>query len=105
MRLWFRVKVPLKKTAVGISLSEPEGAEAPILRRYFFAFFMATYDIQSLWDEFNKILGLIFGSLGGVFLLGMVTQKANGKGAIIGLSISFLIQILISYFQSVHLLL
>ncbi len=48
---------------------------------------------------------MIFGSLGGVFLLGMVTQKANGKGAIIGLSISFLIQILISYFQSVHLLL
>lgn len=71
----------------------------------FFAFFMATYDIQSLWDEFNKILGLIFGSLGGVFLLGMVTQKANGKGAIIGLSISFIIQILISYLQSVHLLL
>ena len=38
-----------------------------------FAFFMATFDIKSLWDEFNKILGLILGSLGGVFLLGLMT--------------------------------
>ena len=69
-----------------------------------FAFFMATFDIKSLWDEFNKILGLILGSLGGVFLLGLMTKKANSKGVVFGIVFSFLIQILISQFQIVHLL-
>ena len=66
---------------------------------------MATFDIKSLWDEFNKILGLILGSLGGVFLLGLMTKKANSKGVVFGIVFSFLIQILISQFQIVHLLL
>ena len=70
-----------------------------------FAFFMATFDIKSLWDEFNKILGLILGSLGGVFLLGLMTKKANSKGVVFGIVFSFMIQILISQFQIVHLLL
>ena len=70
-----------------------------------FAFFMATFDIKSLWDEFNKILGLILGSLGGVFLLGLMTKKANSKGVVFGIVFSFLIQILISQFQIVHLFL
>lgn len=70
-----------------------------------FAFFMATYDIKSLWDEFNKILGLVFGSLGGVFLLGILTRKANSKGVLIGVLISFTIQILISRHETVHFLL
>lgn len=70
-----------------------------------FAFFMASHDIQSLWDEFNKVLGLIFGSLGGVFLLGLLTQKANTIGTLIGLFTSFITQILISNYTSVNLLL
>ena len=70
-----------------------------------FAFFMASYDIKSLWDEFNKILGLIFGSLGGVFLLGLITEKANYKGVLVGIFISFFTQIIISYLEAVHLLL
>jgi SSS family solute:Na+ symporter len=70
-----------------------------------FAFFMANSDIKSLWDEFNKILGLIFGSFGGVFLLGILTEKANSKGVLIGILVSFVIQILIGNYQSVHLLL
>tara|TARA_B100001175_G_C19481720_1_gene627481 strand:- start:348 stop:1787 length:1440 start_codon:yes stop_codon:yes gene_type:complete len=70
-----------------------------------FAFFMASYDIKSLWDEFNKILGLIFGSLGGVFLLGLITEKANSKGVLVGILISFFTQIFISNSQAVHLLL
>ena len=69
-----------------------------------FALFMATADIKSLWDQFNKILGLIFGSLGGVFLLGLLTKKANTKGVLIGIVVSFTIQLIISFQQSVHLL-
>ena len=70
----------------------------------FFAFFMASKEIMSLWDEFNKILGLIFGSLGGVFLLGLLTKKANSNGVLIGILMSFLIQLIISQFEFVHLL-
>jgi len=69
-----------------------------------FALFMATADIKSLWDQFNEILGLIFGSLGGVFMLGLLTKKANTKGVLIGIVVSFTIQLIISFQQSVHLL-
>ncbi len=41
-------------------------------------------DIKSLFDEFIKIVGLILGMLGGIFLLGVLTRTANATGAIIG---------------------
>jgi cyclically-permuted mutarotase family protein len=69
-----------------------------------FAFLMATMDIKSLWDEFQKVLGLIIGSLGGVFLLGFLSKKANATGAIIGIAVSILVQILVAAYQPVHLI-
>src|SRR5690606_37950490 len=33
-----------------------------------FALFMATWDIQSLWDQLNTFIGLFAGGLGGLFL-------------------------------------
>ena len=41
-------------------------------------------DIKSLFDEFIKIVGLIMGMLGGLFLLGVLSRKANATGALIG---------------------
>jgi Na+/proline symporter len=38
-----------------------------------------------LWDQFYRYLGLFSGGLGGMFLLGMLTKKANAKGTLIGL--------------------
>ncbi len=70
-----------------------------------FALFMATWDIKSLWDEFQKILGLVLGGLGGLFLLGLLTKRANGAGAIAGIAGSILVQIWLSQGQHVHLLL
>lgn len=69
-----------------------------------FAFMMATMDIKSLWDEFQKVLGLVIGSLGGVFLLGIFTKKANSNGVLIGIVFSIIVQILVVYFASIHLL-
>lgn len=69
-----------------------------------FAVFMGTWNIQSLWDEFNKLIGLIIGSLGGLFLLGILTRKANSPGALSGIIISILVQIWVSNHQAVHLL-
>jgi len=70
-----------------------------------FAFMMATWEVKSLWDEFNKILGLILGSMGGLFLLGMVTRKANSIGALCGVIGSIFVQLFVMQHQSVHLLL
>ncbi len=70
-----------------------------------FALFMATWNIQSLWDEFNKLIGLLIGSLGGLFLLGILTRRANVKGAFIGIVTSIIVQIIVSNSHSVHLLL
>lgn len=69
-----------------------------------FALFMATWNIQSLWDEFQKIIGLVIGSLGGLFLLGILTRKANSPGALIGIAISIFVQIWVSNNHTVHLL-
>lgn len=70
-----------------------------------FGLMMASWDIKSLWDEFQKILGLVLGGLGGLFLLGLLTKRANGAGAIAGIAGSVLVQIWISQGEHVHLLL
>lgn len=70
-----------------------------------FAYMMATWEITSLWDEFNKILGLILGSMGGLFLLGMLTRRANSIGALFGIIGSIFVQLLFIKTQSIHLLL
>ncbi len=70
-----------------------------------FAFLMATWNINSLWDEFNKILGLIMGSMGGLFLLGMITRRANAPGALIGMIISIIVQAVVAAYTPVNLLL
>jgi SSS family transporter len=41
-------------------------------------------EIRSLFDAFIKVIGLFMGVLGGLFMLGMLTQRATGRGAVIG---------------------
>jgi SSS family transporter len=48
------------------------------------ALLFASSDIKSLWDQFMTILGLLGGSMCGLFCLGIFTTRANGPGAIIG---------------------
>ena len=69
------------------------------------ALMMATWGISSLWDQFNLIVGLFAGGLGGVFLLGIFNPKANASGALLGLLLSGLLQYYIKEFTSTHLLL
>ncbi len=49
---------------------------------------MASYEIQSLWDLFNRMLGLLSSGMAGLFALGMFTRRANGRGALAGAFIS-----------------
>ena len=70
-----------------------------------FAILFATMNVKSIWDEFLKIIGLITGGLGGVFLLGLVTEKANGAGVLIGLLVSGIVQYFVGIYQPFNLLL
>ncbi len=70
-----------------------------------FALMMAQWEIKSLWDEFSKVLGLLAGGLGGLFLLGIISRRANGTGAIIGLLGSAVVQYFVRQYEPVHLLL
>ena len=70
-----------------------------------FALLFATLNVKSIWDEFLKIIGLITGGLGGVFLLGIISRRANGIGAFIGLLGSGIVQYFITLYQPIHFLL
>ncbi|HUT13975.1 MAG TPA: sodium/solute symporter, partial [Thermoguttaceae bacterium] len=41
-------------------------------------------DIESLWDTYMAVLGLLMGSLTGLFALGMLTRRTHARGALIG---------------------
>jgi Na+/proline symporter len=41
-------------------------------------------EIKSLFDAFIKIIGLFMGVLGGLFVLGAMTRRATGVGALVG---------------------
>ena len=41
-------------------------------------------DIKSLFDTFIAVIGLFMGVLGGLFILGATSKRANGTGAMIG---------------------
>lgn len=69
------------------------------------AILFATLNVKSIWDEFIKIIGLMTGGLGGVFLLGLTTKKANGAGVLIGLILSAVVQYFVGIYQPFNLLL
>lgn len=69
------------------------------------ALLMATFEIQSMFDLWMEILGVVGGCFGGVFLLGMFTKKANTKGAIIGAVCSIIITISVKYASDIHFML
>ncbi|MDD7915362.1 sodium:solute symporter family transporter [Polaribacter ponticola] len=68
------------------------------------ALWMASSEIKSLWDQFYRFLGLFTGGLGGMFLLGMLTKKANAKGTLTGLVFSAIIIWYISVFTDISFL-
>ena len=68
------------------------------------ALWMAGSNIKSLWDQFYRFLGLFTGGLGGMFLLGMLTKKANSKGTLWGLVVSALVIWYVSAFTEISFL-
>jgi len=69
------------------------------------ALLMAQWNVKSLWDQFSQIIGLFAGGLGGLFLLGILSRRANGIGAIAGLLASGVIQYIVKVRTPIYLLL
>ncbi|MHC4556847.1 MAG: sodium:solute symporter family protein [Planctomycetota bacterium] len=67
-----------------------------------FAILMASTDIKSLWDQFIFIIGLLGGGLGGLFVLGIFTRRANAHGAVVGLLASGVVQYVLKRHSGLH---
>ncbi|SDM70125.1 sodium:solute symporter family transporter [Kriegella aquimaris] len=68
------------------------------------ALWMAKSEIKSLWDQFLLFIGLLTAGLGGMFLLGVLTKKANAKGTLLGVLTSTLLLYYLSTATDIHIL-
>ena len=64
-------------------------------------FFIAP-EITSLFDTFIKVVGLFMGVLGGLFLLGVLTRRANAYGAFTGAVVGALVMCWLFVYSSVN---
>jgi SSS family solute:Na+ symporter len=69
------------------------------------ALLLATADVASLWDQFLTILGLLGGSMCGVFCLGIFTTRGHGVGAMVGAVAGAAVLFWVQHFTRTHLLL
>lgn len=68
-----------------------------------FAIVLAYSDIGSAYSWFNGLMGLALGIIGGTFTLGVMTKKANSKGALFGFVATAIVAVYVSYFTDVSL--
>jgi Na+/proline symporter len=69
------------------------------------ALLMAGWNILSLFDYYNIILGLLGGGIAGVFAMAIFFPRINTRGALTGFIMSIIILFFILTYSSVHLLL
>ena len=69
------------------------------------ALWLAAAGIQSLWDFFIGLFGLSIGPLSGLFILGLFARHTDGRGALIGVTVSGILLFLVWQFTDVHVLL
>ncbi len=68
-----------------------------------FAIILAYSNISSAYEWFNALMGLVLGIIGGTFTLGVLTKRANTKGAVAGFIVTSIIAIYVSYFTDTTL--
>lgn len=62
---------------------------------------LATFDIASLWDQFNFFLGLLTSGLGGLFMMGIFTKRIGTRAAFAGFFGSIAVLLCCSAFTAV----
>ena len=63
---------------------------------------MALYPVSSLFFLFQEIVGLFGSALAGVFILGIFTSGAHGKGALAGAFLSVLVLAYVKYMTQLN---
>ena len=69
------------------------------------ALLMATWNILSLLDYFNTILGLLTSGLGGLFVMGIFLPRINGRSALMGFITGTLAVFWLQYYTDTSLFL
>ena len=70
-----------------------------------FAFILATWNVFSMLDLFQEILGLLTSGLGGLFLMGIFFPRIGGKSAMFGFCVGILVVFVVKYSTDVSFLL
>ncbi|MCM3570898.1 sodium:solute symporter [Neobacillus mesonae] len=68
-----------------------------------FAIVLVYTDVSNAYAWFNGLMGLVLGIIGGTFTLGVMTKRANAKGALLGFIGTTVVAIYISYFTDISL--
>lgn len=68
-----------------------------------FAIVLIYTDVGDAYSWFNGLMGLVLGIIGGTFTLGVMTRRANAKGAICGFFATAAVAIYVSYFTDITL--
>ena len=66
------------------------------------ALYLAANPSGSMWDQFQKIMGLFGSGLAGLFAAGIFTRRISGRGIIIGFAVSAILLYVVSSRQTVH---
>ena len=66
------------------------------------ALVLASFPIKCLIDQFFAFMGLLGGGLGGLFMLGLFTKRANSGGAIVGFVTSCFAQYFIQKYTEIN---
>ena len=69
------------------------------------AILLATFDIASLWDQFNFFLGLLTSGLGGLFMMGIFTKRIGTRSAFAGFVGSIVILLIVNSYSPISFLL
>ena len=56
-----------------------------------FALVLANMDIQSIYDQFQRFLGVLTGGLGCLFFMGIFMKRVNAVGATVGLIVNYVV--------------
>ncbi len=69
------------------------------------AIVLATFDIASLWDQFNFFLGLLTSGLGGLFMMGIFTERIGMRSALAGFAGSIVLLLAVNSYSNLSFLL
>ncbi len=64
-----------------------------------FALVLANGNIYSVYDQFQRFLGILTGGLGCLFLMGVFMTRVSGKGAIAGLVANYVVSFALDQFS------